>query len=486
MNYLMITLILLPILTGCIVFFNKKMPFSTIKVVSMVGTLLTTCLAWFLILQKELPTVTLVTFTQNLTLTLSLDGCGKIFAMIAATLWPVTLLYSYEYMKGEKFLHMFYGFFTASMGVTLGIAFADNLVTLYLFFELLTLTTIPLVLHHMTDEAKRATRYYMYFSMGGAAFAFMGVICVTLLGGTGGQFVFGGSMVALRDHYPTLMRIMYVLAFVGFGVKAALLPCSAWLPRASVAPTPVTALLHAVAVVKAGAFAVIRLTYYGYGTGYLSHSWAQWVVIALASATILYGSWQAVRQQHFKRRLAYSTVANMSYILLGVAFMTKDGLLAASSHMVFHSLIKILAFFVAGAVQHHAKCNYMEEIEGCGPKMPVTWACFTVAALALAGVPPFNGFVSKWYLGLAGIEQGTVFAYIGVGALMISALLTVIYMFQVVIKVWFYPTTTACEKAKEAGLRMAIPMVVLAVSLLVSGLYGGQIMSMLSKLLMGV
>lgn len=483
MDYIMIISILVPILAGALIFFNKKMNFSWIRAVSLAGTITTSVLTWILILRAEGTTLTLVNFTADLALTLSLDGCGKLFAMISATLWPVTTLYSFEYMRNNRFLHMFYGFFVATFGVTLGVAFADNLVTMYLFYELLTLTTIPLVLHNMSDEAKRAARYYMYFSIGGAAFAFMSVICVTALGDNYGQFVLGGSMHIVASQYPVLMRVMYVLAFAGFGVKAALLPCSAWLPRASVAPTPVTALLHAVAVVKAGAFAVIRITYYGYGTEYLSGTWAQHLVLALTAATILYGSWQAVRQQHFKRRLAYSTIANMSYILMGVALMTSDGLIAASLHMVFHSLIKILAFFVAGAVQHHAHCNYLRELDGMGKHMPVSWVCFTAATLALVGVPPFNGFVSKWYLGLAGMTQGSTTAVICVVVLMFSAFLTMIYMFQPVIRAWFYPDCDAGSNAKDPGPAMMVPMVLLAVSLLVSGLYSGQIMDMISKLL---
>lgn len=483
MSVLLLITILIPIATGSVVFLFKGLKFNHIRGIVFLGVLASSVLTWWLALSGTTESFTLVNFTSDLSLTLQLDGCGRIFALISATLWPLTALYSFEYMKDHPRLHLFYGFFTASYGATLAVAFADNLITLYLFFEMLTLTTIPLVLYYLTDEAKRAARYYMYYSIGGAAFAFMGVICVTVLGTNHGQFVMGGSVLMAASEYPFLMRTMYVLSFVGFSVKAALFPCSAWLPRASVAPTPVTALLHAVAVVKAGAFAVIRLTYYGYGTNYIKDTWAQYVVLALTAITILYGSVQAVRQQHFKRRLAYSTVANMSYILMGVALMTDAGLVAASSHMVFHSIIKIVAFFAAGAVQHHAKCNYLQELDGIGRKMPVTFTCFTAAALALVGIPPFNGFVSKWYLGMAAIAQGSTMGLICVIVLMISAFLTLIYMFQAVVRAWFYPSCQANAQATEAGPAMTVPMVLLSVAILATGLFAGDIMGWLSSLL---
>lgn len=276
-----------------------------------------------------------------LTLTLRFDGLGRFFAGIVATLWPLTVLYASEYMKHEERQAAFFAFFTLTYGITLGVAMAANLFTMYSFYELLTLSTVALVMHPMTRRAVRAAKTYLAFSLGGAAFAFVSIMYI-IGKGHSGSFLYGGF---LRGEPDSLMLVFYVMGFLGFGVKAAVFPTHVWLPKASVAPTPVTALLHAVAVVKSGVFAVIRLTWFAYGTEVLKGSWAQTVVMCFAIFTIFFGASMAVKEQHWKRRLAYSTVANLSYILFGVTMMTQAGLTAALLHMAFHAEIKILAFF---------------------------------------------------------------------------------------------------------------------------------------------
>ena len=316
----------------------------------------------------------------------SLDGLGSVFAGLIAFLWPLAVLYSFEYMRNEERQTVFFAYYLMTYGVTVGIAFAGNLVTLYLFYELLTLVTFPLVLHPMTKAAVRASRKYLYYAIGGAAFAFIGIIFVLNFSTTGNtQFVPGGIMdaVAGQTRRGTLLFV-YVLAFFGFGVKAALFPCHGWLPDATVAPTPVTALLHAVAVVKSGAFAVMRLTYYSFGTALLRGSFAQYIVMGAAMVTVVYGSTMAVKEIHWKRRLAYSTISNLSYILLGTAMMSPLGLIAAMSHMVFHAFMKICSFFCAGAVMHQSGKTYVYELDGMARKMPVTFACLTIASISLA------------------------------------------------------------------------------------------------------
>lgn len=243
---------------------------------------------------------------------------------------------------------------------------------------------------------------------------------------------------------------------MGFGVKAAVFPLHGWLPKASVAPTPVTALLHAVAVVKAGAFAVIRLTYYSYGTDFLKGTWAQYAVMAIVIFTILFGSSAALKQVHFKRRLAYSTVANLSYILFGVTLMTPIGLEAGVLHMLFHSIIKIGAFFAAGAVLHSTKREYISELDGLGKKMPITFGTFTVFALALTGIPLFNGFVSKWALASAAIQSGDTLSFIGIIVLLISALLTAIYMLNISVRAFFPKKTPSLPILKAFMKSMVI------------------------------
>jgi len=307
-----------------------------------------------------------------------------------------------------------------------------------------------------------------------------------LIFGSGTGFAPGGVLASVAPDKTNLLLGVYVASFLGFGVKAAVFPLHGWLPKASVAPTPVTALLHAVAVVKAGAFAVMRLTYYSFGTDFLRGTWAQYTVMAFALATILYGSSAALKQVHFKRRLAYSTVANLSYILFGVTLMTPEGLQAGVLHMLFHSLIKIGAFFAAGAVLHNTKREYIGQLDGMGMRMPVTFGCFAVFALALTGIPLFNGFISKWALAEAAVAAGGTAEFIGIVVLLISALLTAMYMLHVCVKA-FFPRkgvdTAALADIREVNGYMTVPMVLLAAACIGLGLFAQPVMNMIASAL---
>ncbi|MEG1743676.1 MAG: proton-conducting transporter membrane subunit, partial [Clostridia bacterium] len=290
-------------------------------------------------------------------------------------------------------LNVFYMFYTLTFGTTLGIAMSENLLTMYFFYELLTLVTLPLVIHPMTKKSSKAGRTYLYLSLAGSAFAFIGL--VLLISNTGSaEFVLGGIMNGKADN---LNIFIYFLTFMGFGVKAVIFPVHIWLPQTTVAPTPVTALLHAVVVVKSGVFAIIRITYYNYGADYLRGTWAQTVCLIIVIFTILFGSVMSVKERHFKRRLAYSTISNLSYVLFGALLMTTAGFAAALLHMLFHAIIKICAFFCTGNVKYMTEREYCFQLDGLGKKMPLTFAAFTISAFALTGVPLFCGFVSKWY-----------------------------------------------------------------------------------------
>lgn len=394
-----------------------------------------------------------------------LDGMGSVFAGLVAFLWPLAVLYSLDYMKSEERRGVFFSYYLMTYGVTVGIAFSGNLMTMYLFYELLTLVTFPLVLHPMTKDAVRASRKYLYYSIGGAAFAFIGIVFVLNFSASGNtQFVSGGILdMGAAGERRAMLLFAYVLAFFGFGVKAALFPCHGWLPQATVAPTPVTALLHAVAVVKSGAFAILRLTYFAFGTEFLWGTWAHLFVMGAVLATIIYGSTMAVKEIHWKRRLAYSTISNLSYILLGAVMMSPLGLAAALSHMVFHAFMKICSFFCAGAVMHRTGRTYVYELDGLGRRMPLTFACLTVASISLAGIPPFAGFISKWNIAqaafdcgrhLGDVQGGAVWLpYAGVGVLLYSALMTAVYMFTVLIRAYFPKDGRGWgERTAETGL----------------------------------
>lgn len=451
-------------------------------------------IAWLIFASPEMEKrLVLFKLYGDLKVMFKLDRMGRVFAGLVAFLWPLATLYSFEYMRHEERRASFFAYYTMTYGVTVGIAFAGNLVTLYLFYELLTLVTFPLVLFPLTKEAARASRAYLYYSIGGAAFAFIGIIFVLSFSVTGNtDFVPGGvlDLAAAQSSRGTLMFV-YVLAFFGFGVKAAVFPCHGWLPKATVAPTPVTALLHAVAVVKSGAFAILRFTYFSIGTEFLRGSAAQWIVMAAAMITIVFGSTMAVKEIHWKRRLACSTVSNLSYILLGASMMSPLGLAAALSHMVFHAFMKICSFFCAGAVMHQSGKTYVYELDGLGKKMPVTFACLTVASLSLMGIPLFAGFISKWNIAEAAFACAGQYTggwgylpYAGCAVILYSALMTGIYMVTVLVRAYF-PRADICEnQAGDGGQRitdpnfmMLVPLIIFAAAVIILGVHSGPVMA---------
>lgn len=435
----------------------------------------------------------------NLTVMFKLDGMGCVFAGLVAVLWPLATLYALEYMRKDKRKVTFFAYYLMTYGVTAGIAFAGNLVTMYLFYEMLTLVTFPLVLFPLTAEAVRASRKYLYYSIGGAAFAFIGLVFVLGYSATGNtEFLPGGVLdVTAAAGRRNVLLLVYVLAFFGFGVKAALFPCHGWLPEATVAPTPVTALLHAVAVVKSGAFAILRFTYFSYGTAFLRGSWAQWVVMGAALLSIVYGSTMAVREIRWKRRLAYSTVSNLSYILFGASMMTPLGLTAALSHMVAHAFMKICSFFCAGAVMHQTGKTKVYELDGLGRQMPVTFGCLTVASLSLMGIPLFAGFISKWNLaqGAFGcgerlMESGAAGGWLpfaGVAVILYSALMTGIYMLTVLVRAYFPQFMPEAEAAAgtpegDPNWMMLVPLLIFAAVIVVLGVHFTPVMRILTAI----
>jgi multicomponent Na+:H+ antiporter subunit D len=408
---------------------------------------------------------TLVAFSRDFSISLRIDGASMVYGAIVSVLWPLITVYALDYMSHEGHENRFFGFWLVSFGVVLGIAFAEDFLSLYFFYELLTLATLPLVMHEMDEKARYAGREYVIFSLSGAAFAFIGIVFL-LNYGTTLNFTYGGVLdpELIPGSERTLLWV-FVCAFFGFGVKAAVFPLCRWLPDASVAPTPVTALLHAVAVVKAGAFAVLRLIYYGFGADFLRGTFAQTVVMTAAIVTIVYGSARALRTPHLKRRLAFSTVSNLSYILFSLTLMTPAGLAGAMTHMVYHAVIKITLFSCAGAIILYSGREYVYELEDMARRMPKVFAAFTVASFGLIGVPPLGGFAGKWMIASAAVETGDPLAYAGIAALILSTLLTTLYMMTVVVRAYF-PVGTLDTKmlaaARDPGPTMTVPLAVLA------------------------
>lgn len=492
---LMLTVILLPFAGGLLLqvlkFKDKRQKQCYIFAYVLINTLLTYVLLW----QGPTELIRVINFAgAKLDLSFRLDGMGIVFAGLVSTLWPLAMLYSFPYMEhehnGRVHENIFYLFYTATYGVTLGIAMSGNMLTMYCFYELLTLVTVPLVMHTLTKEAVLASRKYFYYSLGGAAFAFIGLIFLVVYGDSL-AFTYGGVLnLSQIGSKKDLLLFVYVLAFLGFGVKAAVCPFNAWLPQAGVAPTPVTALLHAVAVVKSGAFAIMRLTYYSYGTDFLRGTWAQYLLLCIVIFTIVYGCSMAVKETHIKRRLAFSTISNLSYILFGVLIMTPLGLTGALCHMVFHGVMKICSFFCAGAMITQAHANYVYEIDGMAKKMPKIFAIFTVSALALMGVPGLCGFVSKWHLAKAAFASDNILAVVGVGGLLVSALLTAIYMLSIVIRAYYpgndFDYGKLRDDIQDPDWRMLLPLFLFVVLMVVFGVYNGPIVNFFRFVALGM
>ena len=382
------------------------------------------------VLSGDWPATVLAEPIPGLSLAFSAEPLGVLFGLIASFLWIVTTVYSIGYMRGHGEAHQtrFYAFFAVAMGCTMGVAFADNLFTLFVFYELLTLSTYPLVTHAGTQEARQGGRIYLGILMATSmGFLLLAVVWTWQLTGNL-RFTSGGILAGAAS--PLVIGILFALYVFGIG-KAALMPFHRWLPAAMVAPTPVSALLHAVAVVKAGVFAILKITVYIFGLDLLRDTgvtdWLLWV----AAFTILVASVIALRQDNLKARLAYSTISQLSYIVMGALLVNSTALAGSTLHLATHAFGKITLFFCAGAILVASHKTKVSELDGLGRQMPWTMGAFFLASLSIVGLPPMGGMWSKWYLALGAIDAGYA---VLVGVLMASTLLNIAYLIPVPIR----------------------------------------------------
>ncbi|ELZ72425.1 monovalent cation/H+ antiporter subunit D [Haloferax prahovense DSM 18310] len=374
------------------------------------------------------------TFVPGVRFVLRADPLGMIFALLASLLWLITSFYSIGYMRGldEHAQTRYFAAFAASVSAALGVAFASNLIVLYVFYELLTVATYPLVTHDETEEARKAGRKYLAYTFGGGVAALAGTALVFLTTGTV-EFSAGG-IAALANADPVVARAAFALLVTGFGVKAALMPVHSWLPDAMVAPTPVSGLLHAVAVVKSGVFGIARVILDVYGPDAVGSLGVGLPLAAVAAFTIVVASIIALRQDNLKRRLAYSTVSQLSYIVLGLALLHPAALVGGLLHIPAHAFMKLTLFFCAGVIHVETHTDDISDMAGIGRRMPLTMIAFTVASLGMAGLPLVAGFVSKWYLLIGSIETGqTVFVFV----LLASGLLNIGYFWPIIYQAFF-------------------------------------------------
>lgn len=475
--------LIIPLLFGALLplFRFKTVKSRAIYVEAVV--LATSALVWAMLATRTEATYVFYHMTSTLAISFRVDGMSCVFAGLVSFLWPLASLYGFEYMTHEERPDSFFAFYTMTYGITLAIATAANLFTLYVFYECLTMITLPLVVHKKDARSIHAGRKYVYYSIGGAALAFIGLIFTIYYGATP-DFTLGGVLDASRlAGHEDLLRVVFLLAFIGFGTKAAIFPMYAWLPAASVAPTPVTALLHAVAVVNAGAYAVLRTIYYVFGTELLYGTWVQTAVLALSCFTILFGSGMAVKEQHFKRRLAYSTVSNLSYMLMGAALMTPGGMVGSLSHLVLHGLMKITLFYCAGAILIKTEQEYVQDLRGFGKLMPFTCAVYTLGSVAMVGIPPLCGFISKWNLLTAAADTGLAMGVVAIATLIVSAILTAIYLFSVAMPMYFRPVNRELQALEgvhhDPSWMMKLPLGILCAAIILLGVFSQPLVSFL-------
>lgn len=408
----------------------------------------------------------LLEISPGVDLALRADPFGVFFAMVSSGLWIFTSFYSIGYVRGnnEHKQTRYFASFALCLSATMGIAFSANLLTFIVFYEILTIATYPLVIHKETQEAISGGRQYLLYTLSAGLLLIAATAWTYQLTGTmdfkaGG--LFSGTILPTAS-----MTVLFLLFLGGVGVKAGIMPLHSWLPTAMVAPTPVSALLHAVAVVKSGVFGVIRVVGFVFGPEVMAAYGLNVILAAFAGATIILASLIAFKQDNLKRRLAYSTVGHLSYIVLGAALLSPSGFIGGMMHIATHATMKITLFFCAGAIYVNLHRENISQLDGIGKIMPWTMGAFVVGSLGLAGVPPVNGFVSKWFLGLGALEADRLLV---LGIFVLSGLLNAGYLFPIVHRAYFRKGENL-EGHGEASPFMVVPLVITAIMSVLIGL----------------
>ena len=416
--------------------------------------------------------LTLFTLVEGIPVMFKVDRISRLFVTVFSVIWLAAGVYALVYMGHEGEEKRYFGIYLILYSVLIALDFSGNLVTLYLFYELVTIVSFPLVLHSGTRESIMAALKYLFYSMCGAYAGLFGIFILNDYSDTL-TFGAGGVLGATAQGHEGILLVAVFAMLVGFGAKAGMLPLHAWLPAAHpVAPSPASAVLSSI-IVKAGVLAVVRVVYYIVGPEFIRGTWVQYAWMALALITVFMGSMLAFREKVFKKRLAYSTVSQVSYILFGLSLLTPLGFIGALLHVVAHAVIKCGLFLTAGIFLYHFGYTRVEQMTGLGKKMPVAMWCYTIFSLGLIGIPPTSGFISKWYLAEGALESElNVFFWLGPVVLLVSALLTAGYLLPITMK-GFFPG----EEAKSLNLEreepspcMLLPLIFLAAVTLLLGL----------------
>lgn len=473
-NLVLLLPVLLPLIAGLAVFWlhNPKIRRITVSA-AVLGTFF---LAVGIIFLPDL-SLRIWDLGGSVSIYLRLDGVGRFFLCLVSGIWTLAAFFAYEYMQHEGKEERFFGFYTMTLGILMGIGLAGNLLTLYMFYEMMTLITVPLVIHNGSREAVAAGFKYLGYSTFGAGLALIGFFFLNRYCSST-EFAAGGTLdLTAVSGNENLLFTIWLLMMIGFGCKAGMLPLQAWLPTAHpVAPAPASAVLSGI-ITKAGVLAIIRVTFYLFGSDFLRGSWAQTALMCLSLATVFAGSMLAYKEKVLKKRLAYSTVSQVSYVLFGLFLLNGIGFTGALLQIVFHALVKNLLFMSAGAIIYKTGKTDVRELTGIGKQMPVVIWCFAFGALSLIGIPPTAGFVSKWYLAQGGISEYGALGIAGAVILLVSALLTAGYLLPIVTRGFFPGRDFDYEnmEKKEPSCYMTVPLVILAVLAVLLGVFPGPL-----------
>ena len=486
MSLLFIFPILLSIVMGISIYFLK------VKKILLDICLISTCfitviLAFILFFVKENLRLELFCITQEMIILFNVDTLGKIFALLFSFIWFIVSIFTIKYMDKEDNVNKFYSFTLLTLAFMIGLAYSGNLITMYLVFELVTLSSMPLVMHSKSKESKKAALKYLFYSLAGGFLGLIAVITGIHYSYNAGEFIFGGSIA--NNVIPEMLifvQISLLCGLIGFGAKAGVFPLQAWLPTAHpVAPSPASSLLSGL-ITKAGVIVIIRLVFFVYGQKIMAGTFVQYIWECLLLITILLGSTLALVQNTFKRRLAYSSISQLSYILLGICSLQENGFNGSILHIISHAMIKVGLFLVAGYLIYQYDIHHVSELDGLGKKSPIAMWCFTLFSLALIGVPPTGAFFSKWYIALGSLESGlSLLSYLAPIVLLISAILTAAYLLSISIKAFFPNKNEEYKKIKEP-LLMYIPLIILFIGVFSVGVFSEYILDLVDMIWRGL
>lgn len=462
-NTAMLIATILPLLVS-VLFFVTRLKKSVLKVLTAI-TVIGTLTASVLCAVYCDGSLQLAYFTDTMKLTLSFSSLSVFMAILMSLVFSASLIFAFEYTEHDEGRQKFFAYSLLTLSCLIGLCFAGNMLTFYLFYEAMTLASFPLVLHTKTEESRKAAFKYLGFSVFGAGLVLFGMMLL-------GNGVFRGFTPCGIDGIDKSNTLAYLLMALGFSCKAGMFPLSAWLPTAHPqAPAPASALLSGI-ITKAGILGIIRTTFFVFGANAIIGTWAQQTMLILAIFTIFMGSMLAYKEKTFKKRLAYSSVSQLSYVIFGIFLLNPEGFMGAILQILFHALTKAGLFLCAGAVIHKTGIERTDALYGIGKKMPVVMACFTLLSLSLVGIPPLGGFSAKWHLISGAFENGAM-GIIGIAVLLISALLTAFYLLPITHDAFFAGKTVAREDKKEPSLFMTVPLIVLCVLVLLGGIFSG-------------